>query len=51
MTYLVPPKQVYMGAKSVIGTHETQTICVPKEKLVCSVNKCMVSMTTVNAIL
>ena len=40
-----------MGAKSFIGTPEMQRIFVLKEKLVCTMRKCMVSMATVNVIL
>ena len=40
-----------MGAKSFIGTLEMQRFFVPKEKLVCTLKKCIVSMATINAVL
>ena len=40
-----------MGAKSFIGTPEMQIIFVLKDKLICTMKKCMVSMATVNFIL
>ena len=51
LTYLAPPGQFFMGAKSFIGTLEMQRFFVLKEKLVCTMRKCMVSMATVNVIL
>ena len=51
LTYLAPPGQFFMGAKSFIGTPEMQRFFVLKEKLVCTMRKCMVSMATVNVIL
>ena len=47
LTYLAPPGQFFMGAKSFIGTPEMQRIFV----LNCTMKKCMVSMATINAIL
>ena len=40
-----------MGAKSLIGTPEMQRIFVLKDKLICTMNKFMVSMAIVNMIL
>ena len=40
-----------MGAKSFIGTPEMQIIVVIKDKLICTMNKFMVSMAFVNMIL
>ena len=40
-----------MGAKSFIGTPEMQRIVVLKDKLICTMNKFMVSMAFVNMIL
>ena len=51
LTYLAPPGQFFMGAKSFTGTPEMQRIFVLKEKLVCTMKKCMVSMATVNVVL
>ena len=52
LTYLAPlPGQFFMGAKSFIGTPEMQRIFVLKDKLNCTMKKCMVSMATINAIL
>ena len=45
LTYLAPPGQFFMGAKSLIGTPEMQKKFVLKDKLVCTV-----SMATVNVI-
>ena len=39
-----------MGAKSFPGTPEIQRIFVHKDKLNCTMKKCMVSMATVNEI-
>ena len=54
LTYLAPPPppgQFFMGAKSFIGTPEMQRIFVLKDKLNCTMKKCMVSMATINTIL
>ena len=52
LTYLAPPTgQFFMGAKSFIGTPEMQRIFVLKDKLNCTMKKCMVSMATINMIL
>ena len=51
LTYLAPPGQFFMGAKSFIGTPEMQRIFVLKDKLNCTMKKCMVSMATINTIL
>ena len=53
LTYLAPPPpgQFFMGAKSFIGTPEMQRFFVLKDKLNCTMKKCMVSMTTIKAIL
>ena len=40
-----------MGAKSFIGSPEMQRNFVLKDKLFCTMKKCMVSMATVNVIL
>ena len=40
-----------MGSRSLIGTLEMVRICVLKDKLFCTMKKCMVSMATVNMIL
>ena len=45
------PGESFKGAKSFIGTPEMQIIFVVKDKLFCSMKKCMVSMTTINLIL
>ena len=45
LTYLAPPPppgQFFMGAKSFIGTPEMQRIFVLKDKLNCTMKKCMV---------
>ena len=51
LTYLAPPGQFFMGAKSLIGTPDMQIIFVLKDKLICTMKKCMVSMPTVNIII
>ena len=53
LTYLAPPPlgQFFMGAKSFIGTPEMQRIFVLKDKLNCTIKKCMVSMATINTFL
>ena len=45
------PGEPLKGAKSFIGTPEMQTIFVVKDKLFCSMKKCMVSMATISMIL
>ena len=42
------PGESFKGAKSFIGTQEMQIIFVVKDKLFCSMKKCMVSMATIN---
>ena len=39
LTYLAPPGQFFMGAKSFIGTPEMQIIFVLKDKLFCIMKK------------
>ena len=53
LTYLTTPspRQFFMGAKSFIVTQEMKRMFVLKEKLACTMRKCMVSMATVNVIL
>ena len=53
LTYLAHslPGQSFNGAKLFIGTPEMQRIFVVKDKLFCSMKKCMVSMATINIIL
>ena len=51
LTYLAPPGQFFMGVKSFIGTPEMQKKFVLKDKLNCTMKKCLVSMATVKAIL
>ena len=50
-TYLTLPGQFFMGAKSFILTKEMPIIFVRKDKLVCTMRKCMVFLATVNMIL
>ena len=51
LTYLATPGQFYMSAKSFTGTTEMQRMAILKDKRACAMEKCMVSMATINVIL
>ena len=51
LNYLVPPRTIFMGAKSFIETKEMQRIFVLKDKLNYTMKNCMVSMATINMFL